>query len=62
MGNGIRVGQGMEEALKMCEEMGRLKYVCPKCGSVFCLNCANAEGHRQRTGGSHCPRCGTQVA
>ena len=62
VGKGFRIGSGsLEENLKMVQEMGTRKCVCPKCSSVFCLNCANAEGHKQGTGGSHCPRCGTPV-
>jgi hypothetical protein len=62
IGKGIRIGTGnFKDDEKIAQEMATRKCVCPKCGSVFCLNCANAEGHKRGTGDSHCPRCGTLV-
>jgi hypothetical protein len=43
----------MGDALKLAQDMGRMKHVCPKCDVVFCLNCGNEEGYRQKTMGEN---------
>ena len=52
---------GGDDFMETLRQMNKRKFICPSCGSVFCLECGNKKGKALNTGSTHCPKCGTKV-
>jgi len=59
---GLQVLNGASpDFFETLRQASKRKFVCPKCASVFCLECGNNKGHQLGTGSTHCPKCSTKV-
>lgn len=60
VGKGV-ILTGFKGVTQSAQQMLARRCDCVNCGAFFCLECGNAEGYKQETGATHCPKCGTQV-
>lgn len=60
IGKGVVIAD-LETVTQASQQMLARRCDCVNCGAIFCLECGNAEGHKQGTGATHCPKCGTKV-